>query len=930
MGVVYEAYDPDLDRRVALKLLHRHQRGTETPASQRLLREAQAMAKLDHPNVIRVHDVGTFNGTVFVAMEFVDGQTLRGWLKGRPSPADVLDALVQAGRGLAAAHQRGLVHRDFKPDNVMVAADGRVRVMDFGLVRSTETSEAHALAEAPPEPGDDASLEPEEQRPSGRGAVDPMDAMARVRERMAQAGKLQPADHDDTLPASRLRFGKDSRPAPSRRSASEEVLTRTGAVLGTPAYMSPEQVHGTTVDARSDQFSFAVTAWEALVGKRPFQGATLAQLADAITSGLKEAPPVVVGVPRFVVPALTRALATAPEDRFDSMEVLTDILSRDPAARRNLWLRACGAVAVTAGLGAATWAAVEPARCSTANEQLARVWNDTSRSLATQALLATGVGHAGVTADKVDQAITRWGQRWVAAHTEACEATRVRGEQSETILDLRMACLDQRIAELDALLTMLANADADIAARATEAATHLSTVAACADRTALTRTVDPPPHGPAREKIAEVRRDLAQAGAAEKLGRYLSAAELAEGAQLAAATLGYRPLIAEAAETRGRVLATLGETDQAIQQLRDAALHARASGHIEVAASAETRLTYVVGFSAGRRDDGLAWSLEAQAEIDRLGGDRPVSAELLSHRAVLLQGSGDSAGALAAFSDALKARERLLGPEHPDTAESRFNLGVLHLRLGQYQHAQREHERALQIRTSVFGPEHPSVADSLMELGSVAMRTVHFAEAATLYSSALTLRRAAFGEDHVLTARAHENLANAAARQESFEAARTHYAAALAVYERRLGKDDPRLGRLWMNLGTMELLAGRVDAARIELQRAADHFERVSGRQHPEFGWALAYLGRAYHRGGDNSKALETLSRAADILEASAAEPLVRGIVRFDLAKVLIETSPQRAAEAAAAAEPLLLAAGAAGEPTLEELRSWQRATAQP
>ncbi|MBL4684736.1 MAG: tetratricopeptide repeat protein, partial [Nannocystaceae bacterium] len=716
-------------------------------------------------------------------------------------------------------------------------------------------------------------------------------------------------------------------PALPRRSASHEVLTRTGAVLGTPAYMSPEQVLGTTVDARSDQFSFAVTAWEALVGSRPFQGETLAELANAITSGLSEAPAVAVGVPRFVVPALRRALATVSEDRFESMEVLTDILSRDPAARRNMWMRAAGAVTVADGLGAVTWATIEPAQCSGAGEQLARVWNDASRTRMTEALLATGVGHAGVTADKVDHVIMQWGQHWVAAHTEACEATRVRREQSETILDLRMACLDQRIAELDALLTMLADADADVATRATEAASHLPTVAACADRTALTRTVDPPRDDATRDKIAEVRRKLAQASAAEKLGRYRDAADLAEHAQLAATALGYRPLIAEAAETRGRVLAMLGETEQAIQQLRDAALHARASGHIEVAANAETRLTYVVGFSAGRRDEGLAWGLQAQAEIDRLGGDRPVSAELLSHRAVLLQGAGDSAGALTAFSAALKARERLLGPEHPDTAESRFNLGVLHLRLGQYQRARQQHERALQIRTNVFGPEHPWVADSLMELGSVAMRTVRFADAATLYTSALTLRRAAFGEDHVPTARAHENLANAAARTQLFESARTHYAAALAVYERRLNEDDPRLGRLWMNLGTMELLAGRVDAACIELKRAAAHFERVSGPQHPEFGWAMASLGRAYHRGGDSAKALQTLVRASSILQASAAEPLVRGTVQFDLAKVLIESDPERAAEAAAAADPLLVAAGAVGEFTLGELRTWQRET---
>ncbi|MCA9698518.1 MAG: serine/threonine protein kinase, partial [Myxococcales bacterium] len=138
MGVVYAAWDPDLDRKVALKLLHGgHDPAKRAGKNQRLLREAQAMARLSHPNVITVHDVGEFDGRVFVAMEFIEGQTLSTWQQGssdRPRSVDeLLGAWVRAGRGLGAAHRQGLIHRDFKPDNVMVGDDGRVRVMDFGL-----------------------------------------------------------------------------------------------------------------------------------------------------------------------------------------------------------------------------------------------------------------------------------------------------------------------------------------------------------------------------------------------------------------------------------------------------------------------------------------------------------------------------------------------------------------------------------------------------------------------------------------------------------------------------------------------------------------------------------------------------------------------------------------------------------------------------
>ena len=146
MGVVYAAYDPELDRRVALKLMHQQHGVSEVEAEQasrRLLAEAKAMAQLSHPNVITVHDVGTLSDRVFIAMEFVDGVPLSVWMRepGRDWP-EILEVFMKAGRGLEAAHQAGLVHRDFKPDNVLVDGDGRVRVLDFGLARRFDGRES--------------------------------------------------------------------------------------------------------------------------------------------------------------------------------------------------------------------------------------------------------------------------------------------------------------------------------------------------------------------------------------------------------------------------------------------------------------------------------------------------------------------------------------------------------------------------------------------------------------------------------------------------------------------------------------------------------------------------------------------------------------------------------------------------------------------
>src|SRR5262245_38853464 len=216
MGVVFAAYDPQLDRKIALKLLRSGLAGSSKDARTRLQREAQAIAQLSHPNVVSVYDVGTTtDGDLYIAMEFVEGDTLTTWLKKYPRTwREIIDVFLQAARGLFAAHSVGLLHRDFKPDNVLVGGDGRVRVTDFGLARSVIT--------------------PEE-------AV---------------------------------------RPGSSGPSALNAELTATGTVLGTPRYMAPEQLTGPDIDARADQFSFCVALYEALWGVHPLPGATSVSMLE--------------------------------------------------------------------------------------------------------------------------------------------------------------------------------------------------------------------------------------------------------------------------------------------------------------------------------------------------------------------------------------------------------------------------------------------------------------------------------------------------------------------------------------------------------------------------------------------------------------------------------------------------------------------------
>jgi len=284
MGEVFSGYDRELDRRVALKVV-RSFRADDDLSQARMRREAQTLARLSHPNVVQVHDVGEIGGQLFVAMEYVKGETLRTW-QARHDPTtaagrrEILDMYVQAGRGLAAAHEAGIVHRDFKPDNVLVGDDGRARVLDFGLA-------------------------------------------------------AEPSATDLRMPTTAVDHAQGS------------ALTRTGAVLGTPAYMAPEQFLARSVDPRTDIFAFSVALYEALHGESPFDGDTFGARQLAVVAGAVRARPPVAGIPSWLGAVLVRGFAREPADRHPNMAALLTALLDDPIERRRRRWRLLGlAVAV--------------------------------------------------------------------------------------------------------------------------------------------------------------------------------------------------------------------------------------------------------------------------------------------------------------------------------------------------------------------------------------------------------------------------------------------------------------------------------------------------------------------------------------------------------------------------------------------------------
>nr|MCH9685080.1 serine/threonine protein kinase [Deltaproteobacteria bacterium] len=340
MGTVLRALDPQLHRQVALKVL---QEQLSHQDEMRLRREAVAMAKLSHPNVVQVYEVGEADDRIFVAMELVSGQTLREWMQGEHSWRECVELFVQLGDGLAAAHECGLVHRDFKPGNALIDEKGRARVLDFGLARQTDADE-----------GDESCGNMASTRPS--------------------------LIADEAV-------------------ATSIPLTKTGTVMGTPAYMSPEQFHGAAVDARSDQFSFCMTLYEALHGERPFGQGQLSEIMERIYRTQLSPVPAGHGVPRALRKILLRGMAAVPDSRWSSMDELLVELRALIAPRSHRWFTASlgvGLLVAGGGLVASLYGNADQ-RCEGSEQQLAGIWDPERRQMLEDAFDKTAAANAAAT-----------------------------------------------------------------------------------------------------------------------------------------------------------------------------------------------------------------------------------------------------------------------------------------------------------------------------------------------------------------------------------------------------------------------------------------------------------------------------------------------------------------------------------------------------
>ena len=832
-ALVYLAYDRELDRKVALKFMRPSLVKSEkaTAARTRLMREAQALARLNHPNVVAIHDVGTYGDVVFIAEAFVDGWTLSAWLKDRPrSVRDILDLFIQAGRALAAAHAAGMVHRDFKPDNVLVGRDGRAQVTDFGLARAT----------------DDTSPE-EPVRTVGATLIDSSGVLA-------------------------------------------SPLTRTGMIMGTPAYMAPEQHLSQRADARTDQFNYCVSLYEILYGERPFAGTTVGELAREVTQGRVRPAPKDSKVPAWLRKVILRGLKADPADRYPSMTDLLEELGRDPAATRRRLAGAAGLLVLLAAVavGVSVYHQRGTRICSGAERKLAGVWDEGRRDAVRKAFLATNKPYAEATWRGVAAALDTHTRAWVAMHEEACTATRVRGEQSEALLDLRVRCLSQSLAEVKALVDVLEGADAALVERAPKAVGGLGGLSTCADAEALKGVLPPPKDAATRARVQEVRGKVARAKALGVAGKYDESLKAATAAVVEAKELGYRPLDAEALYQLGVAKADKGDYKGAEQTLHEALFAAMEGRHREIEASAAVALTSFVGYSMRRAEQGHFWANFAKAALASLGTNEVLEARWHSSLAGVYYTEAKYDKQLVHNQRALALRQRALGGTHMAVAASLNNLGVTHSGLGNPRQSAEYFARALEVWEKASGPDHPDVALGLMNLSSAHGALGEFAKQRAEAERSVAIFEKAVGVDHPHTAMAVFDLAAAFHNQENHEEALKQFRRALAAYEKTEGPKHPNTASAVEAVGReLRCLGGQPREALARARGAVEMMEGVLGKDHPELASPVSFLGLAQLDAGAPAEALATLERALKLRVTARAQPEDLAETKFGLARAL-------------------------------------------
>jgi serine/threonine protein kinase/tetratricopeptide (TPR) repeat protein len=955
MGEVYAAYDAQLDRKVALKLV-RPDRLAESgdEASQRLLREAQVLARLSHPNVVQVYEAGMLGDRVFVAMEFIRGQTLRAWLATRLDvPAArrwrmVLDMFLAAGRGLEAAHAAGLVHRDFKPDNVLVGADGRVCVADFGLARPA--AEAATLAYA-------------------------SDATTR------DMTTRDMAAHDMTARdmTAREAITRDDATDPGHAQAAVRTLTDSRALVGTPGYMSPEQMLGDPSDSRSDQFSFCVALYEALYHVRPFVAQDLGELKRRVVTGAYAEPPRDSAVPSWIWKVIARGLAVEPAMRYPSMGALLAALARDPAQRRRRYLAMAlilgaggligGGVVFQAGLTSRT----DP--CALAGSAVTRVWSPAVAERVRAAFVGTNVAYAGAAWELARARIDDYAGALAAARKATCEATYVRHEQPEDLLRLKTLCLDRGERHLDALVAALGQADAGTVEHSATMVAGLPRLEACGDGEALVLGVAPPRDAALASAVRAIRDLLTRARVQHAAGHQPQALGLAEEALAASEGAAYPPVRAEALHALGVVLAdgaTAADITAAEERLleavdlaeshRDDALvnqiwldlvrlakrhhqdltlahqwvrRALATSHRLPDGDLQRSLALghlgSLHYREGKYDLAAREQREALALAEQSGASRLALADRWQVLANALEALARNDEARQAYEEALALRRAALGDRHPHLARLYFDFGTFLRNLGETDRARALLEEALALWSDVHGPMSIDGVDAQLELVALEIDAGDL-DRAEQYARLARESTALVAPGSLAQARAEIRLGQVAFRRRRFEDALAAFERGLTI-QRRIPARPQTLALTLSSTAEALIALDRLDEALdavAEAERLLAGASDVSSafRAMPRKSRGMALLAR-----GDRPAAIQAFEQALTLLESQPRYALEKADVQWALARALQGTRREldpRARVLAQDAQRIYQARGQAGAAASADIARWLERGAAP
>lgn len=807
MGVVYLARDPELDREVAIK--HLHPTIVDSPnadaAQKRMQLEARAMARLTHPNVVAVYESGTDQSQLYIAMEYVEGQTLRDWLDAetkRPWQR-VLEVFLAAGEGLAAAHDAGLVHRDFKPQNVLMSKAGAVKVSDFGLA----------------------------------SAVGPF----------VELGPQLEATTSDELELSEPDF-------------AQLAVSATGGVLGTPAYMSPECHSGKPADARADQFSFCVALYEALFGERPFAASSYAELASAVAGGHMRARPRRSSVPAWLIAVLERGLAAAPDQRWPSMAALLAALRDDPRARRRRRLGLAALVLAGVGVAAAALAqrhehATQVATCEAHGEQIREIWNPDVRAELEASFADASAVHV---VDQVALTLDDYVEQWSATRRELCLDSEVRNTWEPELARRGVRCLDAHRSWAELLLHEFAGLEGPAFIHTSTELMALPELAPCSDPAYLRGLPELP------ETLEHAQRELnlalLQVVLLRKLDRLDEAVALAERAHEDATQLNWPPLLARAKLELGisymRVKRPFGSI-----MVEDAYFLAIANDAIPTASASATAMAVHAGHIPGMRSEASRWLRHARAALTHLDHPNADLRDQLDEAALFV---APPQQALQIGEDLLvRVRERF-GAEHPRVAHTSFKLANVYRGVGRSEEAEAMLEQALTLEQRWFGTSGQTYRRMLIGLARCKSELGDEEAARGLYERALALAETNKDDDPLGISAIVERLGRLHERAGKFGRARDYYERDLAIHESWMGREHPIVATKHQSLGRVLRALDEPERALAQFEAAlAIHLKRT-GLDGVEDMLALHAQALAQREAGQLDAALELYARALE------------------------------------------------------------------